>query len=62
MTDVNMPKATAKSILKVLLTHIRPHAPLFGLIVFCVIAGTSLDMVGPWLYKIFFDLLFGAEK
>ena len=56
-----MPKATAKSILKVLLTHIRPHAPLFGLIVFCVIAGTSLDMVGPWLYKIFFDLLFGAD-
>lgn len=50
-----MPRPSIPAILRVFLLHIRPRWRLFIVLVFCVFAIESLNLLGPLLYKEFFN-------
>ncbi|MFH1404576.1 MAG: ABC transporter ATP-binding protein [Patescibacteria group bacterium] len=54
-----MKNVSTKQIAKVMLDHTQPYKWFAILIVFAVIGATALDLISPWFYKLFFDVLTG---
>ncbi len=52
-------KTTIRDVNKVLWKHIRPHKGPVILLLALVGLGTSVQLIVPWLYKLFFDTILG---